>query len=513
MGRRPRDKGVYEMAEEVKTMRRAYKFRAYPNVGTRRQLWNIMRRAATPVWNACVAEREHARQEYATKLDMEMSDFAWEHRRDLTEAEEKTIRRQVSTQIAWPSDYSQYKHVRKRDHPEYAPYSSSMLQCTVAKVDGSEKSFRALWLKGDRRARPPKQKHIVQCLTFRKSGYEYTPPEAGSRTGYLRLFGITDPIKIRAHRDTQGKIKAVSITQENGKWYVCLSCEITNFHGSCGPVPAPKSLVRRDLQEKYTPSGGADPERGGTHNLGDQARVCTYGGADPERGGTHNKVSHCSAGTLGGADLETIKGESVTLYFPGDVFMADSTGRIVEHPEFYGREIEVLRRLSRSLSRKHPAHPGMKGQRKGDFRGRNRLKAKRRLADWHEHIAAKRAYFLWAWARYYAANFREIIVPKWPLKQEIQYAMESKTARKLCDGAYGMFIKMLKQKSQEFGSKVIEATSEAAWREGMKRFAAVGTAERINKLHRKLNKYMKCGNRDAARIVIEQMEQLKQEVT
>jgi transposase len=133
--------------------------------------------------------------------------------------------------------------------------------------------------------------------------------------------------------------------------------------------------------------------------------------------------------------------------FAEGLFIADSAGLRIPHPEFYFSHIERLRRLSRSLSRKKPG-------------SQNRRKARHTLAKFHEHIRRKRDYFLWHVARWYAANYRTVTIPKWPLKESIHYAVDSTTARKLCDSSYGRFVEMLRHKCNEFETELIERKDE-----------------------------------------------------
>ena len=552
-------------------MRRSFKYRAYPNKGTRRRLFNVMRRAATPVWNACIAEREQSRLLYRQKLDEACSEAVYDLRRDLTEKEEEAIRREVGKDIHWPTAYDQYKHIRKSDHGEYAPYSASMLECTVALADSSEKSFRALWLKGHKDARPPKQTNFLRVLTFRKSGWSLDVDK-------LTLMGI-GTIPVRMHRPIEGKVKTVTIRQtRTGKWQVSFSCEIANFHGSCGPLLQPKPCVPQGLRQKHAPSGGSDPNLGGAHNprrpwndgppggsdpnlggahnramLGASRKKggsdpnlggahnpsqkppsILLGGSDPNLGGAHNEKSGRSTSRPGGSDpnlggahngpwsrsLDRRGGsdpnlggaQHVEIYFPDDGFVVDSAGFEIPHPEFYTSEIARLRRLSRSLSRKHKRSPNAEpigSTSRGGTQpclGRNRRRARRALAKWHERIAAKRDYFLWHVANYYARNYREVTVWTRPARPPIQYAITSQAARRLCDAAYAKFLNMLKQKCEQYET-VIEIKENPKWEEEKETLTEVARIEAIQPILRKAKRavrknrvgHLKSLQRDCAR--------------
>ena len=331
-------------------VRRTYKYRAYLNRGTCRRARNAMRRAATPVWNACVAEREAVRNAYRARCKE-------------VGAERPMERRVIAKEFDWPTAYDQYKHCRKRDHPEYALYHAKMLECVVAKVDGSEKSFLALWQKGDHDARPPKKTKMHRCLTWRCSGWKID--------GHHVSFAGVGRVRMRLHRPIDGRVKTASLTCEHGKWYVHFSVEL-------------------DEPRKQRRGHGA-----------------------------------------------------VTVQFPdGRVFLTDNHGRIVRQPEFYQGNLPAVRRLSRALSRKQAG-------------SRNRRKAKKTLARHHAKIARRRRYFLWGLANEYARQYRKITVMVRPVKPRIQYDLTSDIARDLCDGAYAMFMIMLKQECQEDGTDLI----------------------------------------------------------
>jgi len=162
--------------------------------------------------------------------------------------------------------------------------------------------------------------------------------------------------------------------------------------------------------------------------------------------------------------------------FEGGIFLRSSAGEVVSHPEFYWQRLAGLRRLSRALSRKQ----------KGS---RNWLKARRALVKYQETTARKRDYFLWALARFYAAGYLKVEIPKWPLKEMIQYAATSSAARTLCDGAYGKFVAMLRHKCSEYETELLERKEEK-WQERIRQLNEVARAEAIKPLLRKTRKML-----------------------
>ncbi len=139
----------------------------------------------------------------------------------------------------------------------------------------------------------------------------------------------------------------------------------------------------------------------------------------------------------------------VQIEFVDGLFLRDSHGREIPHPEFYFTHIDELRRLSRALSRKE----------KGS---KNRRKARRTLAKFHEHIANKRKYFLWSIANEYVQQYDLIVIPKWPAKEKIMHATNSRTAMRFCDSAYALFLSILKQTAEKNGKKVEELPAKKA---------------------------------------------------
>ena len=469
-------------------MYRAYKYRCYPNHGTKRQIWRTMKHGVTPVWNACVAEREEAKKQYKELVDRAITDWVMDNKRDIPAKVEKEIRKSLVKKVAWPSAYSQYKHCSHTVNPHLSRFSSKMLQCTTGQVDGSEKSYREQRKKGDSKARPPKQKFMHRSIMYRQSGwYPKTAEEINAMDvpavtlTKLGRTGQSGRIRIKLHRPIEGRIKAVSLTQKNGRYYICFSCELDDFSGACGPIAAPKSGDIPDLRQKHTSTGGSDPKKGGAHNFLAFSMTRSSGGSDPKKGGAHNDRSASQSETFGGSDpkkggahnrppryeaarpggSDPKKGVVIEFLFWSGKFLRDSDGLEIPFPEFYWRDIEKLRELSRQFSaKKNARHEKRDGLGEKEFRGRNRLKAKRRLARWHEHKANKRLYWIWHVVGYYVANYRRIVIPKWPIKKEIEYALTNKDARTLCDGSYGKFVKCLKQKAGQFGVEVIEVKDE-----------------------------------------------------
>lgn len=166
-----------------------YKFRAYPAKGVQKRLRKTMRKMAE-IWNIALKERQDTYEQ--SKQNPEI----------------KPVN----------SYFTQYALIRKGDHPEFAKYDAQSMQDVLVKLDGSYKSFFRL-IKKDPLARPPKEKNFHPVLIYRKSGWQLN----GNR---LELRNIGS-IRLRIHRQIEGKVKTVTVRLKNNKWYVCFSCELS----------------------------------------------------------------------------------------------------------------------------------------------------------------------------------------------------------------------------------------------------------------------------------------------
>ena len=202
-----------------------------------------------------------------------------------------------------------------------------------------------------------------------------------------------------------------------------------------------------------------------------------------------------------------IKEVKIAFGLLDNMFIYDSTGFTIEHPEFYTSDLPRLAYLNQKLARRTkwycPECKQTNNNYKTLWRGKkkksvcincdsrdiimdrsdNGWKAKHTLSKWHEHIERKRDYFLWHLARMYAENFETVIVQKWPLKKEIQYAVNNKTAKRLCDGAYGKFIHHLKFKCEELGTEFIER-KDLQWQQTIDRLTEQAKMENLQKILR-----------------------------
>lgn len=116
-------------------------------------------------------------------------------------------------------------------------------------------------------------------------------------------------------------------------------------------------------------------------------------------------------------------------------FAVDSDGKVTEAPKFLQAQEKYMRRCQRSLSRK----------KKG---GKNREKARIKVARIHDKITNQRRDFFHKLANYYVRNYDEISVEDLRIQNMMQNKRLSKS---LADAALGMFLQILGGKAENAG--------------------------------------------------------------
>src|SRR5574340_63149 len=99
-------------------------------------------------------------------------------------------------------------------------YNAKMLQMVSTQMAGSQKGLKALKENGRKTGSLEFARYgEYRTFTYNQSGYKLD-------NGKLTLSKIGD-IKIKQHREIQGKTKQVVITKtKSGKWYACVTCEL-----------------------------------------------------------------------------------------------------------------------------------------------------------------------------------------------------------------------------------------------------------------------------------------------
>lgn len=103
----------------------------------------------------------------------------------------------------------------KNDLPEYKQAYSQVLQNVVERVDTSYKNFFRNLKRGVVGFPKFKGKRFYKSFTYPQTGFKIVDNK-------LRLSKIGD-IKIKYHREIDGKIKQLTIRQSNNKWFACFS--------------------------------------------------------------------------------------------------------------------------------------------------------------------------------------------------------------------------------------------------------------------------------------------------
>ena len=183
-------------------MRKAYKFRLYPNKTTEQKLFWVLTRCRE-LYNAALSERKDAYM-YAGRS------ISWyEQKRDLSE-----IKHEIRT--------------------EYQDIGSHVLQDVLHRLN---KAFDHFFRKVERKraghfvGNPGyprfQQRNRYTSFTYPDgAGWKLTVEERGEKfAGTLHLAKI-GKAKVKLHRQPQGQIKTVTIKREVDQWYVIFSCQV-----------------------------------------------------------------------------------------------------------------------------------------------------------------------------------------------------------------------------------------------------------------------------------------------
>ena len=114
----------------------------------------------------------------------------------------------------------------KKRYPNYQWVYSKVLQSVLRTLDADYKSFMALWMKGDTKARPPKYKGkaYFTTLKYNQSGFKL---EEGVLT-LSHKHPSKQALSFRLPYLPAGTIKQVELYQDHRtkKWFVSFNCEI-----------------------------------------------------------------------------------------------------------------------------------------------------------------------------------------------------------------------------------------------------------------------------------------------
>lgn len=110
----------------------------------------------------------------------------------------------------------------KKELPEFKQIHSQVLQDVLKRLDKAYESFFKRVKRGEKAGFPRFQgKNRYDSFTYTQSGFSII----GEKKQYLRLSKI-GAVRVKCHRQPEGKIKTCCIKRKNGKYYVSLSCEV-----------------------------------------------------------------------------------------------------------------------------------------------------------------------------------------------------------------------------------------------------------------------------------------------
>jgi putative transposase len=191
--------------QEVNTVLKTYKFRLYPTEQQQEKIQSTLERCRM-LYNRLLDERIHAYK---------------------TEGRTLTYGQQANT-------FSE----RKQHIPALKEVHSQVLQDVARRLDKTYHSFFRRVKNGEKagfpRFKPPTR---YDSFTYPQSGFALD----GKRIELSKIGHV----RIKLHRQPQGKIKTCTITVKNERYYACLSCEV-----EAQPLPKTNGQVGVDLGVK-----------------------------------------------------------------------------------------------------------------------------------------------------------------------------------------------------------------------------------------------------------------------
>ncbi|TCP70380.1 RNA-guided endonuclease InsQ/TnpB family protein [Baia soyae] len=107
----------------------------------------------------------------------------------------------------------------KKELPDFKQVQSQVLQDVLRRLDKAFKAFFRRIKAGQKAGYPRFQgKRRYDSFTYPQSGFSL-------ENKYLKLSKIGN-VRIKCHRQIEGKIKTCSIIRKNGRYYACFSCEV-----------------------------------------------------------------------------------------------------------------------------------------------------------------------------------------------------------------------------------------------------------------------------------------------
>lgn len=138
------------------------------------------------------------------------------------------------------------------------------------------------------------------------------------------------------------------------------------------------------------------------------------------------------------------QGEAIGLDFGLKHFLTDDTGERIESPLFFRQMRNRIQKLNRARSRKA-------GERKGEKKSRNWLRAARKLRRAYEKLRNLRDDFQWKLAKTLCERYATICIEDLSLK-----GMQRLWGRKICDLRFGDFVAKLGYMAGKYGCRLVK---------------------------------------------------------
>jgi putative transposase len=201
-------------------MRRAFKYRLRPTPNQERELC-IMLETHRRLYNSCLKERK----------------TAWEQ-------EQRSIT--FNDQRKWYTEHW-------REHPYYSRLNNNSADQTIKRLDLAFQAFFRRVKAGEKPGYPRfKGRDRFDSILF------------GTYPNGLKLIGDrirvqhVGSIKVRLHRQVEGKIKTATLKREAGKWYVVFSCDLGEVQ--VAPSANPQVGIDMGLTHFLTTSDDTAPK-------------------------------------------------------------------------------------------------------------------------------------------------------------------------------------------------------------------------------------------------------------
>ena len=122
-------------------------------------------------------------------------------------------------------EQSAWFKIQRRSNPHFARLNFWSAQNTLRTLDKAFRAFYARCKKGEKPGFP----RFKNADRFNSFGFDMSGNGGGCKIvdGKLRIQNV-GTIRVRWHRELEGKVKQARIVRENGKWFVCFSVEIAD---------------------------------------------------------------------------------------------------------------------------------------------------------------------------------------------------------------------------------------------------------------------------------------------